>query len=186
MSKKAKTSGPSDDVEPEKTPDNAGENPDIFMDDSAPQDPATDANPPEADPESHVETSSPHATPSSPVADPLGSAANPPSPAANPPSPAKDNVNPPSLAKNDDDVVVTGTAYTAPGNPVALSKHTAKDEFAAMGKGKGKTDLSSYVNLSAQDLHSGFLNRLYTSHDYEAGLVNLMKELNEVLFQTPF
>jgi len=54
-----------------------------------------------------------------------------------------------------------------------------------MGKGKGKTDLSSYVDLSAQDLHSGFLNRLYTSRDYEAGLVNLMKESYEVIFQTP-
>ena len=75
---------------------------------------------------------------------------------------------------------VTGTAYTAPGNPVALSKHSTKDEFAAMSKGKGKTDLSAYVDLSAQDLHSGFLNRLYTSRDYEAGLVNLMKERYEV------
>ena len=50
-----------------------------------------------------------------------------------------------------------------------------------MGKGKGKTDLSSYVNLSAQDLHSGFMNRLYTSRDYEACLVNLMKERYEVM-----
>ena len=60
----------------------------------------------------------------------------------------------------DDDVVITGTSHTAPGNPVALAKHTAKEEFAAMGKGKGKTDLSSFVNLSAQELHSGFLNCL--------------------------
>ena len=94
------------------------------------------------------------------------------------PSPVK-NVNPSSPAK-DDDVVVTGTAYTAPGNPVALSKHTVKDEFAAMSKGKGKTDLSAYVDLSAQDLHSGFLNPLYTIRGYEAGLVNLMKERYEV------
>ena len=61
MSKKAKTSGPSNDVEPEKTPDGTGENPDIVMDDTGPQDPATDANPSEADPETHVETSSPNA-----------------------------------------------------------------------------------------------------------------------------
>ena len=72
MSKKAKTSGPSDDVEPEKTLDNAGEDPDNVMDESAPQHPAADANPPEANPETHVETSSPHATPPSPIADPLG------------------------------------------------------------------------------------------------------------------
>ena len=53
-----------------------------------------------------------------------------------------------------------------------------------MGKGKGKTDLSSFVNLSAQELHSEFLNRLYTSQDYEAGLVNLRKERYEVIFKT--
>jgi len=76
LSKKAKTSGCIDDVDAEKTPENAGENPDIVIDDSAPQDPATDANPLEADPATHVDTSSPRATPPSPVADPLSSAAN--------------------------------------------------------------------------------------------------------------
>ena len=147
------------------------------MDDSAPQDPATDANPPEADPATHVDPSSPHATPPSPAADL-------PSPAADPPSPARDIVNPPSPSKGgDDDVIIIGTSHTVPGNPAALSKHTAKEEFVTMGKGKEKTDLSSYVNLSAQELHSGFLNRLYTSRDYEAGLVNMMKERYEVIFQ---
>ena len=75
-----------------------------------------------------------------------------------------------------DDVVITGFCHTTPGNPVALSKHSAKEEFAAMDKGKWKSDLSSYAHLSAQDIHSGYLNHLYTSRDYEAGLVNLMKE----------
>lgn len=79
----------------------------------------------------------------------------------------------------EDDVMITGVSHTAPGNPVALSKHSAKDELSAMGKGKWSTDLSSYAHLNAQDIHSGFLNRLYTSHDYEAGLVNLMKERYE-------
>ena len=107
------------------------------MDDSAPQGPNTDADPPEADPGTHVDPSSPHATPPSPAADPS-------SPAVDPPSPARDIVNPPSPSKGgDDDVIITGTAHTVPGNPVALSKHTTKEEFAAMGKGKGKTDLSS-------------------------------------------
>ena len=80
----------------------------------------------------------------------------------------------------DDDIMITGTGHTAPGNPVALSKHTAKDELSAIGKGKWNADLSNYAHLNAQDLHSGFLNRLYTSRDYEAGLVNLMKERYEV------
>ena len=80
----------------------------------------------------------------------------------------------------EDDIMITGVGHTAPGNPVALSKHTAKDELSAMGKGKWNADLSSYAHLNAQDIHSGFLNRLYTSRDYEAGLVNLMKERYEV------
>ena len=67
-----------------------------------------------------------------------------------------------------------------PGNPVALSKHTAKDDLSAIGKGKWNADLSSFANLNVQDIHSGFLNRLYTSRDYEASLVNLMKERYEV------
>ena len=53
-----------------------------------------------------------------------------------------------------------------------------------MGRGKGVIDLSSFVNLSTEELHSGFLNRLFTSRDYEAGLVNLMKERYEVIFKT--
>ena len=80
----------------------------------------------------------------------------------------------------DDDVMITGTGHTTPGNPVALSKHTAKDELSAIGKGKWNADLSNYAHLNAQDLHSGFLNRLCTSRDYEAGLVNMMKERYEV------
>ena len=79
-----------------------------------------------------------------------------------------------------DDVIVTGVSYTAPGNPTALSKHSAKEEFSAVDKSKWKADLESYAHLSAQDIHSGVLNRLYTSRDYEASLVNLMKERYEV------
>ena len=133
------------------------------MDDSIPQDASTEANPPKADPAIHTDPSRPRTTPPpSPAADPLKSSANPPSPA------------------KDDGVIVTGTAYTAPGDPVVLAKHTAKDEFISMGKRKMETDMSKYANLSAQDLHSGFLNRLYTSRDNEADLVNLMKERYEV------
>jgi len=54
-----------------------------------------------------------------------------------------------------------------------------------MEKGKWSTDLSSYAHLSAEELHSGFLNRLHSNRDYEAGLVNLMKERYEV-FSSPF
>ena len=81
----------------------------------------------------------------------------------------------------EDDVMITGVGHTTPGNPVALSKHSAKEEFSAMDKGKWNTDLSSYAHLNAQDIHSAFLSRVYRSRDYEAGLVNLMKERYEVI-----
>ena len=80
----------------------------------------------------------------------------------------------------DDEVVITGIGRTEPSNPVALSKHSAKEEFAAFGKGKWNADLTTYAAQNAQDIHSGYLNRLYTSRDYEAGLVNMMKEKYEV------
>ena len=135
------------------------------------------ANPPEADPTAGADTLNPPAPPS-PAMEQRDSIADPPSPANKPRSPVQ-NIDSSSPAK-DDDVVVTGTDYHAPGNPVVPTKHTAKDEFAAMNKGKGKTDLSAYNHHYAQDLHSGFLVRLYTSRDFEAGLVNLMKERYEV------
>ena len=110
--------------------------------------------------------------------------ADPITPVADPPSPAKAADKPPSPTKvaddHSDDVLVTGVDHTTPGNPVALSKHSAKEEFSTMDKGKWKIDLSSYAHLNAQEIHSGFLNRLFTSRDYEAGLVNLMKERYEV------
>ena len=95
------------------------------------------------------------------------------------PSPHADD--PPSPAKGaDDDVVVTGTGFTSPDNHIALSKHGAKEALSVMDKGKWKADLDRYAHLSTQDIHSGILNRLYTNRDYEAGLVNMMKERYEV------
>ena len=86
-----------------------------------------------------------------------------------------------AVADKEDDVIITGVGHTSPGNLVALSKHSVKEERSAMGKGKWSTDLSSYAHLNAQELHSAFLNHLYTNRDYEAGLVNLMKERYEVI-----
>ena len=70
--------------------------------------------------------------------------------------------------------------YTAPGNPTVLSKHNAKEEFSVVDKGKWKLYLQSYARFNAQDIHSSYLNCLHTSRDFEAGLVNLMKECFEV------
>ena len=81
--------------------------------------------------------------------------------------------------------MITGMAYIAPGNPTVLFKHNAKEEFSAVDKGKWKLDLESYAHFSTQEIHSGYLNYLHTSRDFEAGLVNLMKE-HFVLITTIF
>ena len=83
------------------------------------------------------------------------------------------------------DAIITGMSHSSPGHLVVLVKHSAKEERAAMEKGKWRSDLSSYAHLSAQELHSGFLNRLHSNHDYEAGLVNLMKESYQVFSSLP-
>ena len=103
-----------------------------------------------------------------------------------PANPVRASTAPASLAKHTatstEDVEITGIGYTTPREHVALSKHTAKDEISGKDKGKLSADLSNYAQLSAQELHSGYLNRLYTSRDHEAGLVNMMKERYEVTF----
>ena len=81
--------------------------------------------------------------------------------------------------------MITGTAYTGPGNPISLSKHIAKEEFSTVDNGKLKVDLEGYAQFSAQEIHSSYLNRLHTSRDFEAGLVNLMKERFEVIQYNP-
>ena len=159
-SKKAKLNKLADDnpaTEPKKIPEQFEPNADVFLDDLPPQDHENFVKQMEDDPTGH---------------------------AADPPSPAKAADKPPSPVKaaddKADDIMIIGVSHTTPGNPVALSKHSAKEEFSTMDKGKWNTDLSSYAHLNAQDIHSGFLNRMYTSRDYEAGLVNLMKERYEV------
>ena len=84
-----------------------------------------------------------------------------------------------SSDSKDDDVVITGIGHSEPGNTATLAKHTAKDEISAI-KGKWDLDFSAYAALSAPDLYSGYLNRLYTSRDYEAGMIRMMKEKLEV------
>ena len=86
----------------------------------------------------------------------------------------------------DDDVVITGVGRSEPGNPVTLTKHTIKEDFSALNKGKWDVELETYAALSAQDLYSGYLNRLYTSRDCEAGLVKMMKDKFEVNSFFPF
>ena len=169
-SKKARLNKPADEdvaVEPEKTPDPEETNIDAILNDPPPQDHDFVAEQAEVDTTSHADQ------PTSPVRTDN-----------KPASPVKNTDKPPTPVTaaddKDDDIIITGTGHTAPGNPVVLSKHTSKDELSAIGKGKWNADLSNYAHLNVQDLHSGFLNRLYTSRDYEAALVNMMKERYEV------
>ena len=101
----------------------------------------------------------------------------------------RDAETPLSPAKNTesqgDDVIITGMGHSSPGHPVVLAQHSAEEERAAREKGKWSSDLSNYSHLNAEELHSGFLNRLHSNRDYEAGLVSLMKERYEV-FSSPF
>ena len=168
--KKARLNKPADDnvvIEPEKTLDLEGTNANVIHDDPPPQDYDFVVEQVEVDATGHADK------PTSPVHTD-----------DKPSSPAKatDKSSTPVQAADDkeDDITITGFGHTTSGNPVALSKHSAKEEHAAMEKGKWSTDLSSYAHLSAQELHSDFLNRLYSNRDYEAGLVNLMKERYEV------
>ena len=169
-SKKARLNKPADEdvaVEPEKTPDPEETNIDAILNDPPPQDHDFVAEQVEVDTTSHADQ------PTSPIRTD-----------DKPTSPVKNTDKPPTPVTaaddKDDDIMITVTGHTAPGNPVALSKHTAKDELSTIGKGKWNADFSNYAHLNAQDLHSGFLNRLYTSRDYEASLVSMMKERYEV------
>ena len=104
---------------------------------------------------------------------------DPPSPKSpTPPKPAEEI----PLEKDSDDVTITGTAHTTPGASTVLAKHDTKEESPSLDKGKAKLELESYAALSASDLHADYLNRLHTSHDLDAGLVNLMKERYEVCY----
>ena len=103
----------------------------------------------------------------------------------NPPSPIRTASHVKPAKEKDDDVTITGHGFTTLGRATVLSRHSAKEEISADDKGKWKVDLESYTQFSAQDIHSGYLSRLYTSRDFQAGLVNLMKECYEVNTATP-
>ena len=169
-SKKARVTNPPEDpvaeeeeprVEPEQTGEPEGLHPETTFDDP----PFTGQH---TDEPTDVEPAAPDAEPAEP----------------NRANPMKDTEIPSSSTKNPegqgDDVIITRTGHNSPGHPVILAQHSAKEEQIARDKGKWSSDLSNYAHLNADELHSGFLNRLHSNRDYEAGLVNLMKERYEV------
>ena len=118
-SKKAKLNKRTDD-NPEQTPEQFESNADAIHGDPPPEHLETFAEPMEDDP--------------------IGHATDPPSPARatnEPPSPAKAADEPPNPSKaaadQSDDVIVTGIDHITPGNPISLSKHSAKEEFFCYG-----------------------------------------------------
>ena len=165
MSKKAKTSAPTGEVEPEKAPEDLDNNLDNLMDDFVPPKPTINANPPEADPAIHEDTSSPHAMPASPVADPLKSSANPPSP-IKPSEPSTE------------EVLITSTGFQELGNPISLAKHSAKEEL--IEKRKVKFDMANYSHLSISEILSSYLSQVHTSRDLEIDMVKHMHQKYEV------
>ena len=163
--------------EPAEDPEAANpleENNEVPHDDPSPMDredlaaPGDDPMENPAEPASPIRTSPARVSPApaSPVHNHPATAADPPRPTAAP----------------TDDVEITGIGFTTPAEPVILARHTAKEEVLQKDKGKWSTDMSSYAPLSAQELHSGYLNRLFANRDHEAGLVNLMKEKYEVTY----
>ncbi|KAI4996404.1 hypothetical protein ZWY2020_051189 [Hordeum vulgare] len=102
----------------------------------------------------------------------------------NPSSPQKEvteNINPssPSKAPEDPDtVIVTGTGYSKPATAV-LTKHTPKDAQVFEEKDITKLKLPHYEKLEFEELYSGFVSRLETSHEMEKSLANLMQIKNE-------
>ena len=152
--------------EPDQTREPEDPRPDGTFDDPPPQDrnvneqTEADTDVPDTEPEAPIQASTVRVT-------------------GTPASPTKATGGP------GDDVIITGMGHNSPGHPVILAKHRAKEEHAAMEKGKWSTDLSSYAHLSAEELHSRSLNHVHSNRDYEAGLVKLMKERYEV-FSSPF
>ena len=61
-----------------------------------------------------------------------------------------------------------------------LIKFTSKDEPPVSRKGKARLELPNFEDLSLDELHEGYLTRLSTSHNMEAGMVRMMKKKFEV------
>ena len=86
------------------------------------------------------------------------------------------SVNPPET--NTDDVLITGTGFTEPGNPTVLARHSAKQEV--MERQKVRFDISHYAHLSISEVLSGYVSQVHSSHDLEIEMVKQMHQKYEV------
>ena len=97
--------------------------------------------------------------------------------AINPSNPAPSSSLKPSET-HDDDVLITGTGFVEPGNPIALAKHTAKQEV--IERRKQKFDISHYSQLSSNEILSGYLSQVHSSRDLKIDMVKQMHQKYEV------
>ena len=81
-----------------------------------------------------------------------------------------------------DDVMITGTGFTEPGNPTVSAKHSAKQEF--IEKRKVRFDVAHYSQLSSSEVLSGYLNQVHSSRDLEIDMVKQMHQKYEVWIPT--
>ena len=77
-----------------------------------------------------------------------------------------------------DDVLITGTGFTKPGNPIALAQHTAKQEV--IERRKMRFDISHYAQLSSSEILSSYLSQVHSSRDLEVDIVKQMHQEYEV------
>ena len=78
----------------------------------------------------------------------------------------------------DDDVLIIGTGFVEPGNPIALDKHTAKQEV--IERRKQKFDISHYSQLSSNEILSGYLSQVHSIRDLEIDMLKKMHQKYEV------
>ena len=94
------------------------------------------------------------------------------------PSTSAPSGSPKPSEPQDDDVLITGTGFVEPGNPIALAKHTAKQQV--IERQKQKFDISHYAQLSSNEILSGYLSQVHSSRDLEIDMVKQMHQKYEV------
>ena len=85
-------------------------------------------------------------------------------------------VNPPETYGND--VLITGSRFVEPGNPIVLARHSAKQEV--MERQKVRFDVSHYTHLSIGEVLSGYLSQVNSSRDSEIEMVKQLYQKYEV------
>lgn len=86
------------------------------------------------------------------------------------------SANPPETHGNY--VLITGTRFIEPGNPIVLVRHFAKQEV--MERHKTRFDVSHYAHLSFSEVLSGYLSQVHSSRDSKIEMVKQMHQKYEV------